>query len=145
MKPFKINRNSWHYKLNAKFLNGYGPNDYLMQERWEPKHNNFCAYWRVTMLRLLLAVGLAIILATVGWMLLSVMYSIGWLLYTDPILTLKALGMVVIIVAIAVGTIKSIVSISARRSNKPVKNPSLFAQRYRVYKEKVCPMVEYDD
>ena len=63
MKPFKVNRDSWHYKLNKHFLNDRGDNEYYMQDYWERKHNNFCAYWRVTMFRLVVAMfGSAIIL-----------------------------------------------------------------------------------
>ena len=53
MKPFVINRNSWHYKLNRKFMNEYGWSDYRMEDQWEPRHNDFCSYWRATIFRMI--------------------------------------------------------------------------------------------
>jgi hypothetical protein len=32
MKPFKINRDSWHYKLNRSFFNEY---EHSMERNWD--------------------------------------------------------------------------------------------------------------
>jgi lipopolysaccharide/colanic/teichoic acid biosynthesis glycosyltransferase len=135
MKPFKINRNSWHYKLNQNFLNDH---QYHM-EPWEDKHNNFCSYWRVTMFRLVFASAAAVFI-------LLVLSMIGAGIYQDP---LKAL----IIVGSTVGLFSAVFGIflfsmylderKSKRKNEDIPD-SLFVAKYKSYKSKVCPMVEYD-
>ena len=85
MKPFKVNRNSWHYKLNQHFFNERGDNEYYMQDIWERKHNNFCAYWRVTMFRLVTAIAF-----TAG--ILSFLFVIGLVVYEHPWDTFVVVG-----------------------------------------------------
>lgn len=127
MKPFKINRNSWHYKLNEKFMQ-----DTSMQYLWEPKHSDFCSYWRATVLRLIVAAFCLLVM-------LTVLTLIGVAVYMDPISSLA-------IVAASVGVIASVVGIVVYLDSRKKKEPSqsLIAQKYRAHKEKICPMVEYD-
>jgi hypothetical protein len=141
MKPFKVNRDSWHYKLNKHFLNDRGDNEYYMQDYWERKHNNFCAYWRVTMLRLVVAMfGSAIIL--------MLLFGLGQSIYQHPWDTFVVVGSVVGVV-LAFGTIivcgmfLSEYFEKRKYQNKEVPD-SLFVAKYKSYKSKVCPMVEYD-
>jgi len=141
MKPFKVNRDSWHYKLNKHFLNDRGDNEYYMQDYWERKHNNFCAYWRVTMFRLAVAMfGSAIIL--------MLLFGLGQMIYHNPWDTFKVVGSVVGVV-LAFGTIivcgmfLSEYFEKRKYQNKEVPD-SLFVAKYKSYKSKVCPMVEYD-
>lgn len=141
MKPFKVNRDSWHYKLNKHFLNDGGDNEYYMQDYWERKHNNFCAYWRVTMLRLVVAMfGSAIIL--------MLLFGLGQSIYQHPWDTFVVVGSVVGVV-LAFGTIivcgmfLSEYFEKRKYQNKEVPD-SLFVAKYKSYKSKVCPMVEYD-
>jgi hypothetical protein len=141
MKPFKVNRNSWHYKLNQHFFNERGYNEYYMQDTWERKYNNFCAYWRVTVFRLVTAIAF-----TAG--ILSFLFVIGVVAYQHPWDTFVVVGSVV-------GAILAFVTIGAcgmflseyfekrKYQNKEVPD-SLFVAKYKSYKSKVCPMVEYD-
>ena len=141
MKPFKINRNSWHYKLNQNFLNDHGDNEYYMQDYWERKHNNFCAYWRVTMFRLVVAMfGSAIIL--------MLLFGLGQVIYQNPWDTFVVVGSVVGVVLtfgtiIVCGMLFSEYLEKRKYQNKEVPD-SLFVAKYKSYKSKVCPMVEYD-
>jgi hypothetical protein len=141
MKPFKVNRDSWHYKLNKHFLNDRGDNEYYMQDYWERKHNNFCAYWRVTMLRLVVAMfGSAIIL--------MLLFGLGQSIYQHPWDTFVVVGSVVGVV-LAFGTIivcgmfLSEYFEKRKYQNEDIPD-SLFVAKYKSYKSKVCPMVEYD-
>jgi hypothetical protein len=142
MKPFKVNRDSWHYKLNKHFLNDRGDNEYYMQDYWERKHNNFCAYWRVTMFRLVVAMfGSAIIL--------MLLFGLGQAIYQNPWDTFVVVGSVVGVV-LAFGTIGVCGMLLSeylekrKYQNKEVPD-SLFVAKYKSYKSKVCPMVEYDE
>lgn len=126
MKPFKINRNSWHYKLNKTFLQD-SPMYY-----WEPDHNNFCSYWRSTVFRL-------IVLGFCLLVMFTLLTLIGIAFYIDPISSLAMVGTIV-------GVIAAIVGIVVYSENRKKKEPSqsLIAQKYRAHKEKICPMVEFD-
>jgi len=133
MKPFTINRNSWHYKLNKNFFNDYQHH----MGYWEAKHDNFCSYWRVTTFRLVFA-----LTGSTFFLLVFSMISVG--MYQDP---LKAL----IIVGIPVGLFSAVFGIflfsmyldDLNRKNEDIAD-SLFVAKYKSYKSKVCPMVDYD-
>ena len=135
MKPFKVNRDSWHYNLNQNFFNDH---QYHM-ERWEAKHNNFCSYWRVTMFRLVFALAGAVFI-------LLILSMIGAGIYQDP---LKALIIVVHVVGLClalVGIFLFSMYLDERKSKRNYEDipDSLFVAKYKSYKSKVCPMVEYD-
>jgi hypothetical protein len=133
MKPFKINRNSWHYKLNQNFWN-----DHLYDmEPWEDKHNNFCSYWRVTMFRLVFASAATVFI-------LLMLFVIGSVIYQNP---LEAL----ISISSAVGLFLALAGIFAfsmylderKRKNEDIPD-SIFVAKLKSYKSKICPSVEYD-
>lgn len=132
MKPFKINRNSWHYKLNKNFFN-----DNSMYYDWEPKHNNFCSYWRATMFRVLFATILTVILG-------SILTMLGVGVYNDPLVFAFVFGSVLGLTATVVGIAASVTFFSNRKKAKADLPDSLFMQKYKMHKSKICPMVEYD-
>lgn len=127
MKPFKINRNSWHYKLNENFMQ----NSHMYY--WELDHNNFCSYWRSTVICLIVAAFCLLVV-------LTLLILIGAAVYMNPIGSLTIVGTFVGVIAAAVG----IVSYSEHRTKKE-PSQSLIAQKYRAHKEKICPMVEYEE
>ena len=129
MKPFKINRNSWHYKMNKNFLNADS-----MEYTWESKHNNFCSYWRATILRMLCTL-------VVGLLLASTFTMLGYLVYAQPLAFLIAIGFVVGLL----GIVAAVHFFSNRKYVKADKPDSLFMQKYKAHKLKICPMVEYDE
>ena len=137
MKPFNINRNSWHYKLNKNLFNEYS---HSMEFNWEPRHNNFCSYWRATMFRVLFA---ALLISGLMFMISALCYAI----YVNPVAVMTATGLVIAVITAAILFAYLHNRIEERKySNKMLsKEPSqsLFAQKYRANKEKICPMVEY--
>lgn len=135
MQPFKVNRNSWHYKLNMKFMNNYGDNEYYMRDRWEPKHNNFCSYWRVTFFRM---VWVAILAA--GGLAIASLVGVG--IYNDPIGSAIFLGIIISAITFAIGVVYVRDKLENRKDSDAPK--SLFMQKYIAYKSKVCPQVSYD-
>jgi membrane protein YdbS with pleckstrin-like domain len=135
MKPFTINRNSWHYKLNKNFFNDH---EHWMQSAWEPSHNNFCSYWRATVFRMIFASFLvSLVLVIVG--------ILSYLAYLEPLAALSAVGTVIAIFAVFIGIVFTAHLLEERKWKKLNEEPSqsLFAQKYRANKEKICPMVEY--
>ena len=132
MKPFKINRNSWHYKLNENFCNVNN-----MRSYWEPKHNNFCAYWRATMFRMLFAGLLSIFV-------ISLLFGMGVGIYNNPMDALIIAGIVLALFSGIVGVALTVMFFDNRKKSKAAKPDSLFMQKYKAHKSKICPMVEYD-
>lgn len=128
MKPFKIKKNSWHYKLNANFMQ-----DNFMG-RWEYYHSDFCSYWRATIARLLMV---AFLIAVVIFFL----FLIALAFYLDPVTSLSVVGTAILVIGAAV----FFAWFSTRNYRKPAKPDSLFMQKYKAHKEKICPMVEYED
>ena len=133
MKPFVINRNSWHYKLNKNFMN---ENGYWMDRYWEPKHSNFCSYWRATMFRV---IGVCFVALFAGFILLL----IGNLFYTEPVKSLIGLGSAISVFAVLISMV--IVSeMIKERKQLADKNPeSLIVQKYRAHKSKICPTIDF--
>ena len=133
MKSFVINRNSWHYKLNRKFMNEYGWSDYRMEDQWEPRHNDFCSYWRATIFRM---IGVAFV-ATGSIVFIAM---IGSVVYMHPWETLRVVGTIIGVIAALVGFV--FLSVLADKSKEKL-NQNLFVQKYKAHKSKICPMVEY--
>jgi hypothetical protein len=135
MKPFVINRNTWHYKLNKHFFQEYEHN---MSYNWEPRHNNFCSYWRATVFRVIAVCLFVIFIA-------GALYIAGSAVYYHPINTLIIVGTAIGFFAFLILTFiisEKLKSISSKRNPKP---ESLLVQRYRAHKSKICPMVEYSN
>lgn len=134
MKPFVIDRNSWHYKMIS------------MGEHWdvltyrEPK--NFCSYWRKVVLKLCLFAFIAVILSVFTLFL-------GFNIYMDP---LPVLGGISAGLGLLFGSAWIALWLEKRKEQRRQhdydvefneKQESLLKMKYRAWKEKVCPMVEY--
>jgi hypothetical protein len=91
---------------------------------WEPKHNNFCSYWRATMFRVLFAgiLGIVGIYALTGF---------GVVVYHHPIDSLIIFGSTIGFFAFVVGGTIFWQYLSDRKETNTNKS-------------KICPMVEYD-
>jgi hypothetical protein len=134
MKPFTINRNSWHYKLNIKFLN----DDNFSPRRiagWEDRHSNFCSYWRATMFRLFFAFLFALVA-------LLFVIGLGNIIYNNPVQFFSTIGFIILFL----GSVVIFVLILEAKNNIGKKyKDSLFVQKYKSHKSKICPMVEFKE
>jgi hypothetical protein len=135
MKPFVINRNTWHYKLNKNFFNVH---EHRMDWAWEPRHNNFCSYWRATVFRVIAA---CFIIAFIA----GALYFIGAVIYYYPIDTFIILSTAIGFFAFLILAIFISEKLQSVRSKREPKPESLLMQRYRAHKSKICPMVEYSN
>ena len=138
MKPFVINRNSWHYKLNKNFMN---EDKYIMYKDWEPKHSNFCSYWRATMFRIV-GVCLATLFATLFASL--IIFPIGFAFYFDPITSFTVLGSIVGVIAVLICMVVASEMIKERNRLTVKKPESLIVQKYRAHKSKICPTIDFE-
>ena len=133
MKPFRINRNSWHYNLNKHFFN---EDSFWMERTWEPRHSNFCSYWRATVFRILFATALFSIIAFAFSML-------AYALYAHTGQTLLTIGGGILLCLILIGIpLLLVVGVDRIKQSEAVKN-SIVLQRIRNHKSKICPSVEY--
>ena len=133
MQPFNINRNSWHYKLNKHFFNEY---NWGMEKYWEPRHNSFCSYWRATMFRLVFA---SFIICLITF--LVTILSVG--IYNDPIGFLFFFLSIALFIGVIIAGTAITFYIKDRNEKNADKQQSLFMQKYRAYKSKICPSVDY--
>lgn len=111
-----------------KFANSYGTSSWG-RSVWENRHRDFCSYWRATVLRSLFAVLLTCfgVFALVG---------LGSIIYQNPVDFAIAFGLIV-------GFVAAVIAARNRTYREP-KPEGLIAQRYRAYKSRICPMIEYD-
>jgi hypothetical protein len=136
MKPYVINKNSWHYKMISK---GQYWDGYLSLS--PPK--DFCSYWRMVMGKLL-TYAFFITMGTIFAVFL------GYNIYLDPIPVIGGLFSAISILFIA-GFIAVALEKAKERRRKhdydvkfEEKPESLLKMKYRAWKEKTCPMVEYE-
>jgi hypothetical protein len=133
VKDFVINRDSWHYALNKRAFNDDGWSEYYMRDGWERTHNNFCAYWRATVARMI-AVALIAIIA------IAAIAACSYAVYLHPLATAKIVASAIAVII----TIASIVIVLDQlHAAQHAAQRSLAAQRYRVYKSRICPNIEY--
>ena len=138
MKPFVINRQSWHYKFN-RFMTDESNSDSRMILEWEPKRSNFCSYWRTTIFN---ALGVLTIFSLLG----IILYGIGRAFILHTAVAFTTLGIILALVAFIVGFAVTIVYIkewNKKIANSEAVNESLFVQKYKVHKSKICPNVEF--
>ena len=69
---------------------------------------------------------------------------LGHIAYAQPIEFLSAIGIVVGVFSFIFGIILTIHGITNRNNQKSDKPDSLFVQKYKSHKSKICPKVEYD-
>lgn len=139
MQTFKINRDSWHYKLNKNFFNEYSDHEYYMRNNWEQRHNNFCSYWRVTMLRLIFLAFITIFIVAIFSTLAIGIYQNPW---TAVIVFSSIIGICVTFIGLA--AVSAYLDTRKRKRKNEEAPDSLFIAKYKSYKSKVCPMVEYE-
>jgi steroid 5-alpha reductase family enzyme len=135
MKPFRINRNSWHYKMNRK-MTQHGDSQRYMENNWEPRHSNFCAYWRTTTFKL-------IWLCLIAFGIIGLLFTLATAIYTHPIAALKVTGAIIAVIAGIIALLFLFSGIS-KMNETVAKSNSLFVQKYRAQKSKICPDVEFE-
>jgi len=133
MQVFKVSRSSWHYKVYDQF-------DWSL-----PK--DFCTYWRRVILGSLFLVGIIGFVCVLLFMLANLLYMLALALIANPVPILKLIGVVVAAFAGLAFTWWA-----AYKVNKKVfygtdsdKQPSIVVAKYRSWKHKYCPAIEYTE
>lgn len=145
METFMVDKNSWHYKLVREHVTDKYPYD--LREKAMPK--DFCSYWlRVVIeslkIGVIVGVGVAalgVVLGGIGFMIYSIFFDFG------------GAGFPFLVFFLFVGTVITILSapdmLRKRKINKLKENDStqtnnIFVQRYKAWKGKFCPAIQYE-
>lgn len=135
MDSFKVKTNSWHYR----FLT-------FMDQTPQKTCGDFCSYWRLfiamaCVFAFLVAVGCALVVGTILgpiWTLFSY-YALD-----GQSLTWTMAGVFIWSVVFFVCAGKNFGAWCQRRHDNALRRePGLFITRYRSWKEKFCPAIEY--
>jgi hypothetical protein len=134
MKPYIINRNSWHYKLASagKYWDVLG----------EP--TDFCSYWRIVMFGLFQYFIL-------GLFILLLVSFIAASFYVNPVPTTIGVVTIFSIIFGVFGFHKLFVFLKENKRQHDYdvsfnrKQEGLLSMKYRSWKEKICPKVEYNE
>jgi hypothetical protein len=108
-----------------------------METWWEPRHNNFCAYWRATIFRVIFAGFFALFV-------FSFLSLVGSGVYQHPIEALMIFGGFIGVIAFIVLVFFVLEKLKKRKYDND-KPESLLVQKYRAHKSKICPMVDFKE
>lgn len=128
MNTFKVRKDSWHYQ----FINVVGFDKYEIQRR-----KDFCSYWRLFLrASLLVLLTVALILFFVGGFI--------FILATETVSVVVSLVVLAVLVALIVGLLLLVEKIQDfSKEAMSGESTSLIATKYKSFKGKVCPLVEY--
>jgi len=152
MNAFKISHNSWHFKLIkwSKLSPWTNFGDYAtrfdieMFYKYLPE--DFCTYWKMFLfgiLKILFHTALAVgIITLIGF---TFFVSISTLI-NDPVSFFIGLGIITVPLGFLMFVAFLINYIDRTRGrNMKFKEDGLIVTRYKSFKEKYCPMVQYDE
>ena len=106
---------------------------------WEPEHNNFCSYWRATVIRVFFAAFLTVLVICI----LAVLTVAS---INDPIGAAIVFGSSVLVVGTLIGLAVLSEYFQERkreRAEKGEQPKTVIGKQYAAWKSKVCPSVEY--
>ena len=131
MSSFKINRNSWHYRLNRNLCT-------MNIDCWEAEHSSVCSYFWATTVNALKILLVLVAIAIIAAMLIMV-------IVTSPVVAGILIGVIAIAIflPVIVTVIYDYVFERIRISHE--KKPSLIVQRIADYKNHVCSRVEFTE
>jgi hypothetical protein len=153
MKPFVVNKNSWHYKMNIEMVQ---TNDRLKlsdnAEKFVQSKDNFCSYWRMTLWSMFkIAIVAVIVLIGVAFVLsLICLYGFALIFNTKEVLLLTGGG--ILAIAAFFGLILLGVWLDSRKRAKLNRilhdgetETSLARAKYSSWKNGVCLPVEFKE
>lgn len=153
MKTFRVNTNSWHYRLNMRMCK---TNERLSEleaaERFVRSKDTICSYWQLTAWSVFkVAVIASFSIAVIG-MILSLVYLFVHALVTATAYTLLWTGITIGSFVLLVGIIALGAALDNRKRKKLNKilvegetESSLAAARYSSWRSKVCVPLEFKE
>jgi hypothetical protein len=133
MNKFVVKHDSWHYRF-LKFWD----------VKWWQLPDDFCSYWRMVMVRGLISfVLVSFVVAIVG--------GLGYGVYSNPLGVAFGTLLLASVLATSFGVVYAgygIYKLFKKGKNKLSEtvetSDNLFVTKYKSWKDKYCPMVEYE-
>ena len=153
MKPFAVNKNSWHYKMNVEMCK---TNDTLKTSDYAVKYvqskDNLCSYWQLTLWSMFkVLVVTTFVLGAIG-AILWVLYMIGYGFIYHTAEALVTTGVLTGFVAFLIGIIMLGTWFDKRKKIKLNKilhdgetETSLAKAKYSAWKNGFCVPVEFKE
>lgn len=151
MKPFIVNKNSWHYRLNLNSIKQdklFYHNEYTV--KYVERRNDLCSYWKMTLYNI---IGKILYFSFLSLVLLSILYftyGICTSFLVDPMMVsiiIISLALVIFIIIFILNTIESY-SIARQQEISNITNnittDHLMKARYQAWKNKTCIKVEFE-
>jgi hypothetical protein len=88
--------------------------------------------------------GRMLVAAILGSVVIGCLAGFGVLTYYDPIGAISILGLIAGFGVAVVCSVYFLEYLNKPKKANPDKPDSLFMQKYKAHKAKICPMVEYD-
>lgn len=151
MKPFTVNTNSWHYKLNVKLCK---TNDRLhsdkLAETYVKSKDNLCSYWRMTTWSVIKVLAVTSFISLIIGSILFFTFKFGMILYTNPISTIITTSIVLAVFTVIIGFLVGLSKLDTMRKNKLDRilyqgetETSLAKAKYSSWKNGFCMPVEF--
>lgn len=151
MKPFSVNKNSWHYRLNvsmAKTNDRLNRDDYV--EKYVMSKDNLCSYWQMTLWSMFkFAVAAAFVIGVTGF-LLFVAYNIGYAFVFHTTEAMIGTAIITVTIGIIFGLAFGGNWLNSRKQRKldailyyGETETSLSKAKYTSWKSGVCVPVEF--
>lgn len=153
MKPFVINRNSWHYKLNIVMCK---TNERLSRDYYAEKYvmskDNLCSYWQMTLWSMFkFAVAAAFVIGVAGF-LLFVLYNVGYVFWFHTAQAFVGTAVMACVVGVIVGLVVGNTRLEKRKQRKldnilyhGETETSLTKAKYSSWKSGICVPVEFTE
>ena len=152
MKPFVVDKNSWHYRLN---LNTVSQNKLFRHEEHVIKYiesrDNLCSYWRMTLNNVISNILYTSILIFLALFIIYCIYNIWTSFLIDPVLVFSIITIITLVMS-TVMFISHIIERDAEIKRQEIRNiisnvttsDSGMKSMYQPLKNKTCMKVNFE-
>lgn len=128
MNKFVVNKNSWHYR----FLRFMGNTEWDMSKVYD-----FCSYWRKFIFTSILAIFIVLFVGLI----LSLILAALIINPVKTIITIVAVASIIGVVFLVIGG----AIFASKKTKEALYSESLIGTKYKSWKAKYCPMIEYKE
>jgi hypothetical protein len=140
MNNFIVDKNSFHYKLNYFMKTQIGNIDKRQFEYRLP--SDFCSYWRMTFVS---AFWLIIFVVVIVLLTTALVVQVA----TNPVMSLIVVGILLLFIGLVFSSIYSYDYLKTLAENRRIRKEKnnipdgIVATKYKSWKQRYCPRVEY--
>ena len=152
MKSFVVNKNAWHYKLNAYTCKSEVLHSDYLVDKFIRSKDNLCSYMQLTTWSMIKICFIGALLAFLAAMSLLLAWVVVSAFITDPIGSLINTGLVLGILTVGITIVAlgaTYESYKRKKLNKVLyegeTETSLAKAKYKSWKTGVCVPVEFEE